>query len=145
MTESDLDSVLAVEASLVSAPHWNLSAYRAALDVNASPKRIAMIAKADSKIVAGFIIGSLVFPLAELESIAVAIDFQRQGLGRQMLNCWLAHTRAAGAEQALLELRASNQQALSLYRSTGWIEVGRRRDYYSAPREDAIVMRLSLQ
>jgi ribosomal-protein-alanine N-acetyltransferase len=53
--------------------------------------------------------------------------------------------RRRGCVQVILEVRASNEAAQSLYRSLGFGFVGRRRDYYRLPTEDALVMKLKLQ
>jgi ribosomal-protein-alanine N-acetyltransferase len=52
--------------------------------------------------------------------------------------------RAALVKEVVLEVRASNHPALALYRRLGFVESGRRKDYYQIPVEDALLMRLGL-
>ncbi|SUU08662.1 ribosomal-protein-alanine N-acetyltransferase [Actinomyces denticolens] len=81
---------------------------------------------------------------ADLLTIATAERSRRLGLARAMLDHLLARARDAGCGAVLLEVRASNGAAQALYRSLGFAPIGRRRRYYSAPAEDAVVMRLVL-
>lgn len=84
---------------------------------------------------------------AHLLNITVRGDLHGQGLGRLMLDQVAAVARRLKMESILLEVRPSNERALTIYDRYGFVRIGRRRDYYPAPdntREDAIVMRLAL-
>jgi ribosomal protein S18 acetylase RimI-like enzyme len=69
-----------------------------------------------------------------------------RGIGRRMLMLLIERSVQAGVQDVFLEVRPSNLHAIALYQSFGFIEVGRRRDYYQAigGREDALVLKLSL-
>lgn len=138
MQADDLERVLALAALLPEAPHWSRTAYEAALDPQAQPRRIALIAEIAGEI-AGFAVVSLIAGEAELESIAVSAASQRQGLGRLLLTAAAAKAQTLGAQRMLLEVRASNQRALAFYRELGWSETGRRPRYYQQPQEDALL------
>jgi ribosomal-protein-alanine N-acetyltransferase len=141
MTPADIDQVLAIAASLPTAPHWPASAY---LDAQAStPPRVALVAEIDNSI-AGFAIASHLPPQAELELIAVAPAHQRQGLAQQLFAALIANLRALNVSEILLELRASNHPALALYRRLNFVVNGRRSRYYQNPVEDSILMRLGI-
>ncbi len=152
MTATDIDRVMEIAASLDQTPHWAPGAYRAALDPEAAPPRIALVAEeagdgasplgADA--VAGFAVASLMPPEAELESIAVAAARQRRGLARRLIAALGEELARAGVAEVLLEVRASNQPALGLYRALGFVEAGRRPRYYREPVEDALLLRLRL-
>jgi ribosomal-protein-alanine N-acetyltransferase len=145
MTPADLDWVIEIAASLKEAPRWPRSAYLAALDPEAVPCRIALVAEEPSSgAVAGFAVASLLQPHAELETIAVAPAAQRQGLARQLFAALSAELETAQIADVLLEVRASNHAALGLYRSLGFVELGRRTRYYHDPVEDAVLMSLGL-
>jgi [ribosomal protein S18]-alanine N-acetyltransferase len=145
MIAADLDQVLAIAGSLAEAPHWPGSAYLKAIDSQATPRRIALVATgAGLDTILGFAVARLLVPQAELESIAVAKSHQRVGLGQQLLQCLIGELKAAGANEVLLEVRSSNHLALAFYRSLGFIQVGLRPSYYKDPLEDAILMRLPL-
>jgi len=145
MTPADLDHVIAIEQNLTAAPHWPRSAYQAALDPQAAPPRIALVAEpSDAGVIAGFAVASLIPPQAELESIAIAAEFKRRGLAGQLFSALAAELSAAQVAEVILELRASNNPALALYHRLGFVESGRRTRYYHDPVEDAVLMRLPL-
>lgn len=81
---------------------------------------------------------------ADLLTIATAARARRRGLARLMLDHLIAQAREAGCGAILLEVSASNEPAQALYLARGFEPIGRRRRYYSAPTEDAVVMRLAL-
>ena len=80
----------------------------------------------------------------ELENIAAAAAARRKGVGKQLLNEFIAHAKAEGGKGIFLEVRESNQNARALYRQAGFEETGLRKSYYSDPPEDAILCRLRL-
>jgi ribosomal-protein-alanine N-acetyltransferase len=145
MAHADLDPVIEIEQSLPDAPHWPRSAYITALDPQTAPPRIALVAEeTNSGVIVGFAAASLIPPQAELETIAVASNLQRRGLARRLFTLLAEELRGAGASEIILEVRASNQSALGLYRSLGFLESGRRSRYYVDPVEDALLMSLAL-
>jgi ribosomal-protein-alanine N-acetyltransferase len=143
MAAPDLDRVIEIAASLAQAPDWPRYAYESALDPHASPPRIALVAEISGSL-AGFAIASLLPPQAELEMIAVAPASQRHGLAAQLFAALASQLAAARVNEVILEVRASNQPALKLYRRLGFLESGRRTRYYHDPAEDALLLRLGL-
>lgn len=143
MHPADIDNVLSITAALPTAPRWPRETYLDALDTTHHPPRLALVAEADSEIL-GFIVVSLLSPEAELESVAVAPQAQRQGIARQLLEAAITTIRSLGVHTLFLEIRASNHPAAALYSRAGFRETGRRPNYYSAPTEDAILMQLNL-
>jgi len=145
LAASDLDRVLKIALSMPEAPHWPRAAYLRALDPESSPRRISLVAEslAAGK-VAGFAVASIVAGQAELESIVVASDAQRRGLGRRIFSTLIHELKKTGAELLVLEVRDSNAAALAFYRSLGFAETGRRSRYYIDPVEDAVLMVLQL-
>ncbi len=142
MTAADLDRVIEIAQDLPQAPHWPRAAYFSALNPSAVPRRIALVAEdAEAGCVAGFAIAGLVPPEAELETIAVAAECQRRGFARQLFSALAAELRVAQVTGIVLEVRASNGRAQTLYRSLGFAEAGRRPRYYADPVEDAVLMR----
>jgi ribosomal-protein-alanine N-acetyltransferase len=83
---------------------------------------------------------------AELLTVAVRGDRRRRGLGRALLAAVVDQARRGGAENLFLEVGVDNAAARSLYAQAGFVEVGRRPDYYrrQAGRADALVLRLTL-
>ena len=77
----------------------------------------------------------------EIANIATHPDFRRCGIGRAMLDAMIADMSDRGVSSVYLEVRASNKAAVALYMSDGFIPVGIRKKYYSAPVEDAVLMK----
>lgn len=86
----------------------------------------------------------------QLINIAIVAEHQQSGLGSALLASVLQEAHARGCEVCVLEVRASNQPALALYRSSGFTECGVRKAYYAplegkGPREDALLLRCDLR
>jgi tRNA threonylcarbamoyl adenosine modification protein YeaZ len=147
MREEDLDEVVMIAASQRLAPFWPREAYKTALDPEATPRRIALVVEVGGK-VAGLAVASLMPPQAELETIVVDTHYQRCGLARRLFAELAGRLRLAGVAEIILEVRASNQPALELYRRLGFVQTGLRPGYYvepPEPPEDAVLMRLELE
>jgi ribosomal-protein-alanine N-acetyltransferase len=80
----------------------------------------------------------------KINNIAVLQSERGRGIGRWLLLCVLGDAIARGCRSATLEVRPSNTAAVALYRSHGFVETGRRKGYYAAEGEDALVMSLEL-
>lgn len=91
----------------------------------------------------GMIIMRVVLDEAEVLTLAVAPCAQRRGLGWRLLQAGLDQAVAAGATTCFLEVSVTNSAASGLYRSVGFVQVGRRTAYYP-DGADALVMRLDL-
>ena len=79
-----------------------------------------------------------------VDNIAVRPEARRLGIGSALLEAFHDYGKARGLAFLLLEVRPSNQGAVTLYRKMGYKEVGRRKNYYLDPKEDAIIMKLEL-
>jgi ribosomal-protein-alanine N-acetyltransferase len=140
MAAGDVDRVVAIAESLAQAPRWPREVYEIAVVPQSRPRRIAVVAEAESGEVAGFAIASAVPPEAELETMGVAPDWQGRGIGKSLLEEVSQIAAGMGVKKVMLEVRVSNGPARRLYRSQGFVEAGRRAGYYADPKEDAIVM-----
>ena len=75
-----------------------------------------------------------------ITNVAVRPDCRKQGVAGKLLQVFLDFAQANRLAFLTLEVRASNYPAIALYGSRGFRGVGRRKNYYEHPREDAIIM-----
>jgi len=145
MAAGDVARAMEIAASLPDAPHWPGRAYEDALSRDSSPQRIALVAVSEQAgTMQGFIVASFLPPQAELETIAVAVNCQRRGVGRELFDALVRELKGRGVAEILLEVRASNRAAQAFYRSAGFGKTGMRRAYYIDPVEDAVLMAVKL-
>ena len=138
MSAEHLDAVHAIER--VSQPHpWSHGMFADCLKAGYSGWVLQDIAQE----VLAFALSSLAMDEAHLLNLAVSPHVRRTGLGRRLLEHVLAQARHAEARCMLLEVRASNRNAIQLYCEAGFEVLARRPRYYPAragQREDALVM-----
>jgi ribosomal-protein-alanine N-acetyltransferase len=91
---------------------------------------------------AGFISGRVAADEGEILNLAVRERFRRQGVGKALLQTLLDLFVREHVRHVFLEVRESNRNAVSFYRSMGFREVGRRDGYYREPKEAALVLGL---
>jgi ribosomal-protein-alanine acetyltransferase len=144
MGAQDVDAVFQLAAGAKEAPQWNRAAYVNLL-ASGAVQHFAWLA-ADQQFLRGFAIASWLPPeeAAELETVLVDEPFRRQGIASSLLRACLRAAAQAGAGSIRLEVRESNSAALALYQQNGFSFLGRRRGYYSAPAEDAILLQAQL-
>jgi [ribosomal protein S18]-alanine N-acetyltransferase len=140
----DLAGVLLLERATAEAPHWGEGEYRAALDDGAAVRRCLMVAEVERRVV-GFAVGKVAAGVGELESVAVAAEERRQGVGRALCMAVMRWCQAQGAAAMELEVRAGSVWAIRLYEGLGFVAVGSRRGYYREPVEDALLMQRELR
>ena len=80
------------------------------------------------------------FDQGDLANIAVLPDCRGLGIGKALLEETMKKAFDTGVSQVFLEVRESNSAARGLYLSSGFAEIGKRRNYYNSPREDAILL-----
>lgn len=103
---------------------------------------VGIVAEAAGEIL-GYVCGSSLFEEAELMRIAVLPDYRGQGIGGDLVDEFFKSVVALGARRVFLEVRATNEAALGLYRSRGF-EKNRLRKRYYADGEDALEMKKEL-
>ena len=95
----------------------------------------------EGETLAGYIGSQSVMGESDMMNVAVDPSFRRQGTGEQLVNALVEELAKAGNHCLSLEVRASNEPAISLYQKLGFVQVGRRPKYYRNPREDALILR----
>lgn len=91
--------------------------------------------------VLGYLVAWFAADEAEIANVAVAAEWRGAGVGRHLLDVALRDGARRGVERTFLEVRESNVAARALYASRGFEVVGRRRNYYRHPLEDALILR----
>ncbi len=94
--------------------------------------------------VVGYFVLYLTGDTADLARIAVLADLRRGGVARKLLAHMEAYVQQKAVERVLLEVRTSNHAAIGLYKQFGFLEIGKRKNYYKDPVEDGIVMEKQL-
>ena len=102
-----------------------------------------LVAEIDGN-VAGYVGSQSVLDGADMMNLAIAPEYRRQGIGQALVTALIDYLQQNGIIALLLEVRASNDPAIALYRSLGFEQIGRRPNYYHHPREDALIMRKEL-
>jgi ribosomal-protein-alanine N-acetyltransferase len=124
-----------IEQSVFADP-WTTQDFRDCVSSDA----VFLVAETADGIV-GYVVALEVVDEGEVLNLAVAPAGRRHGLGRALVEHVLEALGERGALQVYLEVRESNAPARALYAAHGFKEVGRRKEYYRRPVEDAIVLR----
>ena len=135
--EGDLNGVLEVEAESFTNP-WTREMYAWELQ-NRAVCHILVVRTQECP-VAGFCAFWLVFDEIHINNLAIRPSFRAQGIGTALLHHVLAEAKDLGARRATLEVRASNETARRVYERLGFYIAGIRRNYYSSPVEDALIL-----
>lgn len=144
MRERDLMDVVEIEESS-GLNRWGYDAYRRELFTNENSVMIVARNLISGPAVIGFFAGWTVEDELHVNNVAARRDYRRMGVGRGLMEAAIYEASGRGAAQVLLEVRASNESAQQMYRNLGFSFVGRRRDYYRLPTEDALVMKLNIR
>lgn len=139
LCEDDLNRVAEIERLCFTAP-WSVNS----LGLLLKDGNFGVVAEEDG-VVAAYVGMVTVPPEGEITNVAVHPDFRRRGMASALLERLIAEGRARRLDIVCLEVRPSNVAAVSLYKKKGFLVVGERRGFYSAPRENALLMNLALQ
>ena len=136
MNADHLDEVAELERICFSTP-WSRNMLLEELDNALSAFLVALD---DSGRVAGYAGLQVVLDEGYITNVAVRPDCRKQGIAGKLLQVFLDFAQGNRLAFLTLEVRASNYDAIALYGSRGFRSVGRRKNYYEHPREDAIIM-----
>ncbi|WP_312198119.1 ribosomal protein S18-alanine N-acetyltransferase [Anaerospora hongkongensis] len=132
----DVDAVLKVENEAFTTP-WS----RAAFEAETSDNELAYYLVVDvGGVIAGYAGMWLIIDEAHVTNIALAAAYRGAGLGEQLVRALMELARERGAGSMTLEVRVSNVKAQALYTKLGFVSRGKRRNYYTDNREDALIM-----
>ena len=136
MTADHLDEVAELERVCFTTP-WSRNMLAEELDNYLSAFLVALD---DNDKVAGYAGLQAVLDEGYITNVAVRPDCRRQGIAGKLMQVFLDFAKGNHLAFLSLEVRASNYDAIALYGSRGFRSVGRRKNYYEHPREDAIIM-----
>lgn len=137
MTADHLDETAALEQACFPTGAWSRSMLAEELDNALSAFLTALDPQGR---VVGYAGLQVILDEGTLARIAVDPQCRRQGIAGKLLQVFLDFARANRLAFITLEVRASNYDAIALYGSRGFRSVGRRKNYYEHPREDAVIM-----
>ena len=138
MNADHLDEVAELERICFSVP-WSRNMLAEELDNLLSAFLVALD---DSEKVVGYAGVQVILDEGYITNVAVRPECRRQGIAAKLLQVFLDFAKANQLAFLTLEVRASNYDAIALYGSRGFRSVGRRKNYYEHPKEDAIIMTL---
>ena len=95
----------------------------------------------DEGTVAGYIGSQTVCGETDMMNVAVHPEYRRKGIAEKLILSLIEELKTMESHCLTLEVRASNAPAIALYEKMGFFEIGRRKNYYRNPREDALILR----
>jgi [ribosomal protein S18]-alanine N-acetyltransferase len=135
---SDASALAKILDNAAEAAQWPLESYERMTHL---PGALALVCETGIG-VTGFLIARQVADEAEVLNIAVLAESRRKGQASALLTAALDQFRNSGVLRVFLEVRESNQPAITFYSKQGFISSGRRKAYYRNPVEDALCMEL---
>ena len=139
MQIGDVPAIAELERICFSDP-WSENSIASELN---NPLSYWLVAEVKGRI-AGYVGSQAVLDAADMMTFAVDPNYRQQGIGRALINALVKYLQQNNVIALLLEVRASNMPAISLYEKMGFTQVGRRPKYYHNPREDALILRKEL-
>lgn len=138
--QSDLDALVELERSCFSVP-WTREQLKCELpDV----RHEFLVAEGEDGSLLGYVAMMTVLDEGDISNVAVAPAARRRGIARALVAHMLQLAQRRELSFVTLEVREHNDGAIALYQQAGFVPVGRRRGYYERPREDAILMTITL-
>jgi ribosomal-protein-alanine acetyltransferase len=134
MPASDVPAALSILEESPEASIWSSESL-----LNWASQGICWTAELDGR-VAGILIARVAADEFEILNLAVGKAQRRRGVATQLVRAAVESAWIAGAVQSYLEVRASNEGAIALYKQIGFDFSGRRQNYYSNPTEDAVLL-----
>ena len=136
MNESHVAQVAALEKVCFSMP-WSENSIRSELT---NPLSLWLVAEEDG-VLLGYSGSQSVMDEADVMNVAVDPNRRREGIALKLVEALVAALNEKNVRALLLEVRASNEPAKALYEHQGFVQVGKRPNYYRNPKEDALILK----
>lgn len=95
----------------------------------------------DGERVAGYVGAQYGYGEADMMNLAVSPEYRRRGNGKHLVEALIAELEKIDVGSITLEVRQSNEAAIALYNSMGFTQVGLRPNYYTKPKEAALILK----
>jgi len=141
-TRDDIPRLLEIARETSSAAQWSQAQYEHLFAPKVVQESCLLVTETDGNLI-GFLVARGLDGDWEIENIVVTPHLHRQGIGTELLKAFLHRIGQKAAKTVHLEVRDSNRAARELYKTSGFIQIGRRKNYYSEPPEDAITLKFS--
>ena len=135
-TEAQLGQIEAIEQQCFSCP-WTMDQLRSQLS---DDRHVFLAAVEESGAVLGYVGMMYVLDEGYISNVAVAPAYRRRGVADALISALMTRAEELNLAFVTLEVRAGNEPAKALYAKHGFVPVGRRKNYYDLPKEDAILM-----
>ena len=137
MTLAHVGQVAELEKVCFGSEAWSLNSVTTELD---NPLSLWLVAL-DGEKLAGYVGSQTVCNETDMMNVAVSPEYRRQGIAEALVMDLVEELKKRESHSLTLEVRASNDPAIGLYEKLGFAQVGRRKNYYRNPREDALILR----
>lgn len=135
MGESHIEKLAVIEKECFSTP-WSENALREELG-NSFARFLVAVCDGE---VSGYIGAHNILGEVYITNVAVSQKHRRKGMGEKLINSLISLCESENAEFITLEVRESNKPAINLYKKMNFKDVGKRKNFYENPKEDAILM-----
>ena len=135
MGENHVEKLALIEKECFSTP-WSENALREELE-NSHARFLVAVCDGE---VSGYIGAHNILGEVYITNVAVSEKHRRKGMGEKLITSLISLCVSENAEFITLEVRESNKPAINLYKKMNFKDVGKRKNFYENPREDAILM-----
>ena len=135
MADKDIDQVCEIENNIFSTP-WSHNSFTTSI---ASKDNVYLVAEEEGKIL-GYCGLWGTADEGQITNVAVKKEFRKKAIGFSMIKILMEYGKDIGLNAFTLEVRVSNKAAINLYHKLGFEDCGVRKNYYTKPTEDALIM-----
>jgi len=139
MYPTDIPEVVNIERTIFTTP-WSETSFLQEINNLYSIKKVAVL----NNTTIGYVCANHILNENHILNLAVHPEFRRCGIATKLTKEVLKELKEKGCDFVYLEVRGSNLSAKKFYEKLGFVIVAIRKDYYTLPREDAIIMALEM-
>jgi ribosomal-protein-alanine acetyltransferase len=136
MSLADMGEVRDILQESPEAAEWSEAVIGESLSVS---RTVALVSEREGEI-SGCVFGTKLDGEAEILNLAIRRKHRRKGDGKRLVERIVEQWKQDGTTRVFLEVRESNKGAIQFYEGLGFRQVGRRKEYYAGPAEDALVL-----